>query len=146
MKILLSFVAFAAALTGFSSAAPEPKDLTLKSLAQYEARWNAQKPRSYSFTLERTCFCAPRLLSARFQVTGGISKMVSSNAAVAREQFQAYVSVDKLFKAAKEILQNGGRVAVTYDAKRIDPVQIILDRNIQAADDELYLTVSKFSR
>ena len=146
MKILLPFVAFAAVLSSFSSAAPEPRDLTLKSLAQLETRWNTQKPRRYSFTLERTCFCAPRMLSARFQVTGGISKMVSSNAAVAREQFQAYVSVDKLFKAAREILQNGGRVAVTYDAKRIQPVQIILDRNIQATDDELYLTVSKFSR
>jgi Family of unknown function (DUF6174) len=146
MKILLPLVALAALFSNFSSAAPEPKDLTLKSLAQYEARWNAQKPRSYSFTLERTCFCAPRLLSARFQVTGGVSKMVSSNAAVAREQFQAYVSVDKLFKAAREILQSGGRVAVTYDAKRVQPVQIILDRNVQATDDELYLTVSKFSR
>jgi Family of unknown function (DUF6174) len=146
MKILLPFVALAAVFTGFSNAAPEPRDLTLKSLAQYEARWKAERPRNYSFTLERTCFCAPRLLSARFQVTGGVSKMVSSNAAVAREQFQAYVSVDKIFKAAREILQNGGRVAVTYDAKRVEPVQIILDRNIQATDDELYLTVSKFSR
>jgi hypothetical protein len=125
---------------------PEPQALTLQSLQRYEATWRAQRPARYSFTIERSCFCLPRVLSATFQVAGGISRMQSSSDPSAREFFQAYVSVDKIFGAMRRTLEAGGRVAVVWDAKRVTPVQITLDPKAQVADDELYLTVSKFSR
>jgi Family of unknown function (DUF6174) len=124
--------------------APEPQDLTLKSLSRLEATWRAHKPARYSFTIERSCFCAPRVLSASFQVTGATSELQTSSALSAKAFFQPYVSVDKLFGVMRQTLQSGGRVAVVWDAKRGTPVQITLDRNVQTTDDELYLTVSKF--
>ncbi len=145
-KLIAALIALTVTTSSLAAVqtAPEPQDLTLKSLARYEATWRAHKPARYSFTIERSCFCAPRVLSASFQVTGATSKLQTSSALSAKEFFQPYVSVDKLFTAMRQTLQSGGRVAVVWDAKRVTPVQITLDRNIQAADDELYLTVSKF--
>jgi Family of unknown function (DUF6174) len=146
-KSLLAFVAVALASSSLAvQNPPEPQELTLQSLQRYEATWRAQRPARYSFTIERSCFCLPRALSAIFQVSGGVSKMQASSDPRAREFFQPYVSVDKLFGAMRRTLQDGGRVAVVWDERRVTPVQITLDPKVQATDDELYLTVSKFSR
>jgi Family of unknown function (DUF6174) len=51
-----------------------------------------------------------------------------------------------LFSAMRRTLQDGGRVAVVWDAKRVTPIQITLDPKVSVADDELYLTISGFKR
>jgi hypothetical protein len=151
-KFFLALVATSLATSSLAAVqntvqpAPEPQELTLNSLSRYEATWRAQKPIRYSFKIERSCFCAPRVLSATFQVTGAVSKLQTSSDPSARAFFQPFVSVDKLFSAMRRTLQDGGRVAVVWDAKRVTPVQITLDPKVSVADDELYLTVSKFSR
>jgi predicted 3-demethylubiquinone-9 3-methyltransferase (glyoxalase superfamily) len=132
-------------LTGLSFATPrvgpaEPENLTRVSLAKYESRWLAKRVRKYSFTLERTCFCAPRLGMAQFEVNRGKSQVVS----MSKGAPIAYSSMDRLFAGMHKTLKSGGRVAAIFDKSGI-PSQVTLDPIIKATDDELYLTVSKFT-
>jgi hypothetical protein len=128
------------------NAAPEPRDLSLQDLVRIENAWARERITRYSFTLERTCFCAPRLLSATFNVSGAVSRMTSSNDERARYDFQRFVSAPKILKEMRLTLERGGRVAVVADPKNPIPAQITLDPLPQAADDELYLTISAFKR
>jgi hypothetical protein len=125
---------------------PEPRDLTLQDLTRIEAAWKRERITNYRFTLERTCFCNPRLLSATFQVSGAQSRLVASNNERARYDFQRFVSAPKILAQMRATLEKGGRVAVVADPKNPLPAQITLDPLPQAADDELYLTISAFSR
>ena len=132
-------------LTGSSFATPrigpaEPEELTKVSLAKYESRWLAKRVRKYSFTLERTCFCAPRLGMAQFKVNRGKSQVI----AMSKGAPIAYSSLDRLFAGMRKTLKSGGRVAAIFDKSGI-PSQVTLDPIIKATDDELYLTVSKFT-
>jgi predicted 3-demethylubiquinone-9 3-methyltransferase (glyoxalase superfamily) len=120
--------------------APAPEELTKVSLAKYESRWLAKRVRNYSFTLERTCFCAPRLGMAQFKVNRGKSQVI----AMSKGAPIAYSSVDRLFAGMRKTLKSGGRVAAIFDKAGI-PNQVTLDPIIKATDDELYLTVSKFT-
>jgi predicted 3-demethylubiquinone-9 3-methyltransferase (glyoxalase superfamily) len=119
--------------------APAPEELTRVSLAKYESRWLVKRVRNYSFTLERTCFCAPRLGMAQFKVNRGKSQVVSMSTGAPIE----YSSLDRLFAGMRKTLKSGGRVAAVFDKSGI-PSQVTLDPIIKATDDELYLTVSKF--
>jgi predicted 3-demethylubiquinone-9 3-methyltransferase (glyoxalase superfamily) len=131
-------------LTGSSFATPrvgpaEPENLTRVSLAKYESRWLAKRVRNYSFTLERTCFCAPRLGMAQFKVNRGKSQVIAMSKGAPIE----FSSMDRLFEGMHKTLKSGGRVAAIFDKAGI-PSQVTLDPIIKATDDELYLTVSKF--
>jgi predicted 3-demethylubiquinone-9 3-methyltransferase (glyoxalase superfamily) len=131
-------------LTGSSFATPrvgpaEPEELTKVSLAKYESRWLAKRVRNYSFTLERTCFCAPRLGMAQFKVNRGKSQVIT----MSKGAPIAYSSMDRLFTGMRKTLKSGGRVAAIFDKTGI-PSQVTLDPIIKATDDELYLTISKF--
>ena len=131
-------------LTGSGFATPragpaEPENLTRVSLAKYESHWLAKRVRKYSFTLERTCFCAPRLGMAQFKVIRGKSQVV----AMSKGAPTAYSSLDLLFAGMRKTLKSGGRVAAIFDRSGI-PSQVTLDPIIKATDDELYLRVSKF--
>jgi len=141
-----------AALTGIailaipSSAAPEPRDLSLRDMTKLEATWKQQRIARYSFTLERSCFCAPRLVSADFLVSGGISKMQRGSNASAGATMQAFVSIPKILAQMRATLERKGRVAVVMNAKNTLPVQVILDPLPQAADDEQYLSITAFQK
>ena len=117
----------------------EPEELTRVSLAKYESRWLAKRVRDYSFMLERTCFCAPRLGMAQFKVNKGKSQVIAMSKGAPIE----YSSLERLFAGMRKTLKSGGRVAAVFDRSGI-PSQVTLDANIKATDDELYLTVSKF--
>ena len=131
-------------LTGSSFATPrvgppEPENLTRVSLAKYESRWLAKRVRHYSFTLERTCFCAPRLGMAQFKVNKGKSQVIAMSKGAPIE----FSSLERLFAGMRKTLKSGGRVAAIFDRAGI-PSQVTLDPIIKATDDELYLSVSRF--
>lgn len=144
MKRAIAALTVIASLTMPSSAAPEPRDLSLRDMAKLEATWKQQRITRYSFTLERSCFCAPRLISASFLVSGGISKMQRGSAPSAREFMQPFVSIPKILAQMRATLERKGRVAVVMNAKNTLPVQVILDPLPQAADDEQYLSITAF--
>ena len=146
MKRLLAALTIIASLAIPSSAAPEPRDLTLQEMTKLEATWKQQRITRYGFTLERSCFCAPRLISASFLVSGGMSKMQRGSVPSARETMQPFVSIPKILSQMRATLERGGRVAVVMNAKNTLPVQVILDPLPQAADDEQYLSITAFQQ
>ena len=146
MKRLIAALTVVASLAVPSSAAPEPRDLTLQGLTKLEATWKQQRTTRYAFTLERSCYCAPRVISASFLVSGGISKMQSNSDPSARETMQPFVSIPKILSQMRATLERGGRVAVVMNPKNTLPVQVILDPLPQAADDEQYLSITAFQR
>ncbi len=144
LKQSLAALTIIASLAMPSSAAPEPRDLTLRDMAKLEATWVKQRITRYSFTLERSCFCAPKLISADFLVSGGVSKMQRGSAPSAGATMQAFVSIPKILAQMRATLERKGRVAVVMNAKNTLPVQIVLDPLPQAADDEQYLSITAF--
>jgi hypothetical protein len=60
------------------------------------------------------------------------------------EQFQRFDTIDKIFAELEKAQSEAERVEVTYDETHSFPTQITIDQAIQAADDELYLTISNF--
>jgi hypothetical protein len=142
MKRLLAALTVIASLASLSSAAPEPQDLSLRDLEKLEATWIAQRITRYSFTLERSCFCAPRLISATFVVSGAVSKMQRGSVPSARETMQPFVSIPKILAQ----MRSKGRVAVVMNSRNTLPVQVILDPLPQAADDEQYLNIKAFQK
>lgn len=146
MKRLLTALTVIASLALPSSAAPEPRDLTLRDMTKLEATWKQQRITRYTFTLERSCYCAPRLISADFLVSGGISKMQRGSSPSAREFMQPFVSIPKILAQMRATLERKGRVAVVMNAKNTLPVQVILDPLPLAADDEQYLSITAFKQ
>jgi hypothetical protein len=137
---LLTSVSFAQTMP------PEPKNIDLKSLNQLEYEWKQQRISNYTFTLERSCFCAPRVGSFDFKVRRGVGRLVKASSGIDPKDFQKYSSINALFVEARKLLKNGGRIAVVMDKNLRHPIQITFDSLPQATDDELYLTISKFKR
>ena len=146
MKRLLTALTVIASLALPSSAAPEPRDLTLRDMTKLEATWKQQRITRYTFTLERSCYCAPRLISADFLVSGGISKMQRGSSPSAREFMQPFVSIPKILAQMRATLERKGRVAVVMNPQNTLPVQVILDPLPKAADDEQYLSITAFQK
>lgn len=120
---------------------PEPIEVTPEILDARQRLWLQNRPRSYDLKLERTCFCAPRLVELNFQVRGFSSRLVGRNPGLERASVQGWVSVDKLYGSMRKTLSEGGAVRAVFDGRGV-PAQITLDPLPQATDDEQYLTVS----
>ena len=151
MKRLLAALTVIASLAlrssaSSSSAAPEPRDLSLRDLTRLEATWAKQRITRYAFTLERSCYCAPRLMSASFLVSGAISTMQRGSDKSARATLQGFVSIPKLLAQMRSTLEQSGRVAVVLNPQRTLPLRVILDPLPRATDDEQYLSITAFER
>ncbi len=144
MKRAIAALTVIVSLAMPSSAAPEPRDLTLRDMAKLEATWKQQRITRYSFTLERSCFCPPRLTSASFLVSGAVSKMQRGSVPSAGATMQPFVSIPKILAQMRATLERKGRVAVVMNAKNTLPMQVILDPLPLAADDEQYLSITAF--
>ncbi len=138
--VMLTSVAFA------QTTPPEPKNIDLKSLNQLEYEWKQQRISNYTFTLERSCFCAPRVGNFEFKVRRGVGRLVKASPGIDPNDFKQYSSINALFVEARKLLKSGGRIAVVMDKSLRLPIQITFDSRPQATDDELYLTISKFKR
>ena len=58
--------------------------------------------------------------------------------------FSRYSSIDRLFSELHGELGQSDEVKVRYHASQGFPIDVELDRRKSGADDELYLTVTKF--
>ncbi len=125
---------------------PEPKDQTLTSLTKLENLWRAKKILNYSFTLERSCFCAPRVVTMTFTVKNGKSQISNLTKGQNIKDWMIYSSIEKSYAQMRILLKKGGRVALVMDTKNAIPNQIIFDRKVNATDDELYITISSFKK
>lgn len=113
------------------------------SLARAEARWHAQRPKSYTFGIVLECECSPkgmsfRVIEGQAQPTGG------ADAASARFR-DRYGTVEKLFAVIRHALSAGGhRIEVKYDAVLGYPIWADLDPRREVIDDEVFFRVTGF--
>ncbi|MDD5392597.1 MAG: DUF6174 domain-containing protein [Thiothrix sp.] len=136
---------------------PDPRmPLILKALKANQMKWKAQKISNYTFTLARSCFCAPEF-TAPIQITvkgGKVVKAVSTppaalpagNGRMAPANTDARdraMTVDGLFKTIQEAVNSkAAQIDVKYDRKYGYPISIFVDRSRMMADEEMGLSAS----
>ena len=112
-----------------------------------QQRWQAQQIVSYSYGLAVSCFCPedirqPVVVTVNNGATTSIVKAEGGDPATA-EFFAEYNTVEKLFALIqKAIDEKADGITVTYDPTLGYPTDIKVDTSFQAADEEIYLTMS----
>lgn len=115
-----------------------------------QKKWQDANITHYRFNLFVGCFCAfSQDMPLVIEVKGG--EVVSMEYQTGnplnegdREYFSRFATIDRLFLGLEEALDQADRVTVTYQPTYGFPVEVNIDLIEQAADDELYLTVSAF--
>lgn len=122
-------------------------------IEQNKDKWQNAGISHYRFNVAISCFCIfsqdmPLVIEVQ---DGKVISMAFQNGKEIdpsfTELFNKYATVDKIF-AEIEAAQNGGAdsVVVKYDATYGFPTEVTIDVEQQAADDELYLTISNFEK
>jgi Family of unknown function (DUF6174) len=140
-KVFLALFAALSLASAKSTVPAEPVDQTLKSLEASYKLWLAHKPAKYQLTVQRSCYCAPRQVTAVFDVLGASSKWKVDKSLTDRSGLQSWVSIDRLYKTMRTAINDNGRVAVVFGKNGV-PEQIILDPLPTSTDDEKYLTIT----
>jgi hypothetical protein len=117
-------------------------------LVKARAKWQAEKPQSYAFTIELGCLCTGILRPApTFRVVNGQSSPAVELDARSRRTYEAYNTIEKLFAAIDRSLAYGQyKNTVQYDETLGFPVLANLDPQQFIVDDELYFRVADFRR
>jgi hypothetical protein len=143
-KIL--FVLLAVLLTGCASLVGQASSEENSDLQ----KWQDANISHYRYELAISCFCIfaqdmPLVIEVKDgQVVSMEYKSGKEIDPAFLEQFQLYDTIDKVFAELEKAQGEAERVEVTYDEKYGFPTQVTIDRAVQAADDELYLTISNF--
>jgi len=115
-------------------------------LERARARWAAVGPSSYTYGLERICFCPP-VGPARITVEAGevVSvEWLEPSPEWSQPQAEWYPSVDGLFQLIDAALaQRAHSVQVTYDPTNGVPLELYIDYSEQIADEELGMRVTE---
>lgn len=121
-------------------------------IEQNKEKWQNANISHYRYNLHISCFCIfvenmPLVIEVQ---DGEVVSMEFHNGAeldpqLRQDLFDKYATIDGLF-AELEAGLNGGadNVVVKYDPTYGFPTEVTLDFEEQAADDELYLTLSNF--
>ncbi len=115
-------------------------------LQRMRARWRAQGYDSYSFVLQRLCFCAGGTEPATVVVRNGrrISVTVlETGQPVPAQWTEYYLTVDELFDFIIDALdRDAHEVKVTYHAQLGYPTSIDIDYIRNAIDEEMAFRAS----
>jgi hypothetical protein len=135
MRILMLFML---GLAACSMSSP-----TLES----RALWNSKNLSSYSYTLQRSCFCPLEITKAvRLEVRGGSLssvKYVDTGTDVAENFRPNIFKVESFFDLIDSTQAKGGKVdGLKFDATLGYPTQMSLDPIPLAADDEISYQLS----
>lgn len=122
-------------------------------LEQNQGKWQDAGISHYRYHLSISCFCVftqdmpliievqdGKIVSMEFQSGNEIDPSLM-------ELFNRYATIDRVFTEL-EAASNGAadEVTVTYDPTYGFPTDVKIDVQKQAADDELYLTLSDFEK
>jgi len=122
------------------------------ALQQNRAKWEGQNVDHYRFTVVASCFCIFAGSAATYEVQNGQIVNESIQAAPDREFepaagsefYQPYNTIEKVFDYVEKATNEADQVTVEYDPTYGFPANVSVDWATQAADDELYLTLSNF--
>jgi hypothetical protein len=152
-KLLLVVLAIVLSACSSIANAGQPKSEVEKA----RDKWQAANASHYQFELFISCFCVfnedmPLLIEVK---DGAVVSMEFKSGKEIDPQllelFQRYDTIDKLFDGIESGFDFEGddqgpadKVTVEYDATYGFPTKIDIDFIEQAADDELYLSISGF--
>jgi len=129
--------------------APSPEE----RLGAAAAKWSADKPTAYEFTLRLVCFCPVLALSREpivFRVEDGKPSFVSGESVVAKAfgsptGMDKYATVERQFDFIRlELAKRHYRMEVQYDQNLGFPTLIAIDPERNVADDEITLRIEGF--
>lgn len=126
--------------TRTATASPPQVELT-----EARARWSAADTTDYRFTLQRSCECLPEW-SAPTEVTVRDGLVVSATIEDGPAPEGAALTIEELFNAIADALDEPVPSAVTYDPELGYPIDVQLDLEAIAVDGGLSLTVSDLER
>ena len=122
-------------------------------IEQNREKWQDQGISHYRYQLHVSCFCAfnedmPLIIEVQD------SKVVSMEFQSGKEidpslhgLFDKYATIDGIFAEVEAGLNGAAdNVVVKYDPTYGFPTEVTIDVEQQAADDELYLTISNFEK
>ena len=146
-KLLLPFIALAlvaVALTAYAMGNRSESDRNLQ-------KWQGAGISHYRYNLFISCFCVfnenmPLVIEVK---DGEVVSMQFQNGKpidpTFLELFNRYSTIDRLFSDLEANINGGAdEVVVEYDPTYGFPIQVTIDYIQEAADDELYLTISEF--
>ena len=131
---------------GATTQTPEPE----AQRASAEARWKANRPAAYEFTLKAICFCPPDSQGDPvFRVSKGNSSLIRGRVRFGplegRNRDQ-YDTIDGLFSWIREILKSRpSSVEIEYDPMFGFPRRVFVDPEELIADEEYGFTVEMFT-
>lgn len=118
-----------------------PGPIGLEDLAAMRAAWGAEGVADYAWEVAFGCEC---LLNGQtnVRVVDGVPVEAVNNAQpVDLASIEGFpLTIDAVFDAVQDTLEGGGTVTVTWSAGSM-PTQLSLDRDLQAVDDELGVTI-----
>ena len=148
-KLLVLFMALVlAACTAVGSAMGSQSEIE-----QNKEAWRDANISHYRYELFISCFCAfnedmpllievqdGKVVSMEFQSGKEIDPSLN-------ELFDKYATIDRIFAEVEAGLNGAAdNVVVKYDPTYGFPTEVTIDVEQQAADDELYLTISHFEQ
>ncbi len=120
----------------------------LGELERNQSRWEATRPASYVFAIERLCFCGVESrgpVRVRVQGTAVVERIyVDTGGSVPPALAELFPTVDGLFALVRSAIEDGAyEVRVMYHAVLGVPIDIWIDYIENAIDDELGVTVTE---
>jgi hypothetical protein len=133
----------AARTTGATSPAPAG---AMAALSSARAKWANEKPESYEFTFQLTCYCPTELQRrVRFRVTQGQSRQLTATSDTTRRAMERYDSIDKLWSLLDRVMADQPvEFEARYDAVLGYPQSVGVTRRGVIVDDHVSFTVTGF--
>jgi hypothetical protein len=115
---------------------------------EYRAIWDAAHPPSYTYTIERTCFCLPLGPLAVTVQDGRVTSIVTKDDRRLKPdgpRLTSYpVSIDALFDYVAEAERDADQSEVGYDPTLGYPAVVDIDWTSATPDDNVTIEVSDF--
>lgn len=149
-KLLFIFTLIALVLTACAAGVASGSQT---EIGQNKEKWQDANISHYRYELFISCFCVfnedmpliievqdGKVVSMEFQSGKEIDPSLL-------ELFNKYATIDRIFAEVEAGLNGAAdNVVVKYDATYGFPTEVTIDVEQQAADDELYLTISNFEK
>lgn len=134
--------AFLCTLVALSACGILGPDAQVDGLEEAFDRWESTRPESYTFAVERLCFCGPdargpvRITVAGSTITSQV--YVEGAAEVEGQATEWFPDVDGLFEVIRDAIDRDAHtIQVTYDPTSGVPVDFWIDYQEFTADEEL---------
>ena len=133
-------------LTGCNIFGPDHEE-ALDELRDNRAKWERSAPASYSYVLQRSCFCGTEMSApVRITVVNGVHQSavyVATGEPMRTDWLQFFPTMEGLFDMLEDALREADEMDITYDAARGFPTHVSADPIENAIDDEYALTISQ---